>query len=110
MGFSYIHLAFNSLLTCLLVSKEWSRYADKRSPLRVSHPKGIQRSSYFISLPWRYGGPLIIGNTAMHWLMSQSVFLVNTTTYCPTGKVDKNWAWFTVGYSIRAAVVCKLTP
>jgi hypothetical protein len=68
-------------LTCYHVAHEWSRYADKRHFLRVSYPEGMQRSRYFISLPFKYSVPMMVAFTTMCVLVSQSVFLVNCKIY-----------------------------
>ena len=38
-------LLIHSLFATLHVAVEWSRYADKRKPLRVSHPRGLQEGT-----------------------------------------------------------------
>ena len=68
----------------MLVAAEWSRYALRRKPLRVSTPRGPQRSSYFLSVPYRYGIPLMTASGVLQWLVSQSVFLVRTLIFPPT--------------------------
>ncbi|KAH7082209.1 hypothetical protein FB567DRAFT_630623 [Paraphoma chrysanthemicola] len=60
-------------------------YASKRKALRVSSPKGEQRSTYFLSLPWRYGIPLAATSALLHWTLSQSIFLTALATYRPEG-------------------------
>lgn len=52
-----------------------------KKPLRVSAPRGIQRSTYFISMPWRYGVPLISSISVLHWLISQSIFTIGIVYY-----------------------------
>ncbi|KAM0554024.1 hypothetical protein ACHAPJ_007099 [Fusarium lateritium] len=76
----------NSILTQMLVSHQWARSAFIRKTLRVSLPQGKQRSSYELSLPYRYGIPLLVISTLIHWLVSQSIFAVETRgfTYNPT--------------------------
>lgn len=68
----------NSLLTKLLLAQRWARFIVKRSGLRMSSPKGQQRSSYVLSLPYRYSIPLIIASAVLHWLLSQATFVVQT--------------------------------
>ncbi|TGJ79393.1 hypothetical protein E0Z10_g9369 [Xylaria hypoxylon] len=68
----------NSLLTKLLLAQRWARFIVKRSGLRVSSPKGQQRPSYILSLPYRYSIPLIIASAVLHWLLSQALFVVQT--------------------------------
>lgn len=72
---SLIYFSYNYLLTVMLLSQEWSRFYLVKKPLRVSKPIGEQRSTYFLSLPYRYGVPLIIASSTLHWLISQSLFL-----------------------------------
>lgn len=66
----------NALLSTMLVGDEWAGFASERKTLRVSNPRGIQRSSYFISMPLRYGVPFMALFSTEHWLLSQSMFLV----------------------------------
>ena len=109
MIISLLYLAFNALLTCLMIAKEWNTYGKERKTLRVSHPVGIQRSTYFISLPWRYGGPLMAANSVLHWLVSQSIFLVSIVVYipppAPPHTVDRERSVYATGYSTQAALI-----
>ncbi|KAF2029335.1 hypothetical protein EK21DRAFT_67929, partial [Setomelanomma holmii] len=69
------YICTNALLTCFYVESEWQGYGTKRKSLRVSSPLGKQRSTYFLSLPWRYALPLTATFTILHWTLSQSMFL-----------------------------------
>ncbi|KIK55865.1 hypothetical protein GYMLUDRAFT_133530, partial [Collybiopsis luxurians FD-317 M1] len=73
---SMIYIVFNSLCTTLFLALEWSSYSNSRKPLRVSNPCGEQRSTYFLQIPYRYALPLMAYSTVLHWLISQSIFLV----------------------------------
>lgn len=55
-----------------------------KKPLRVSQPKRMQRSSYTLSLPFAYSIPLMVAMMAVHWLVSQGVFLVQTLGFDTT--------------------------
>ncbi|KAF9062623.1 hypothetical protein BDP27DRAFT_1481775 [Rhodocollybia butyracea] len=79
--FSMIYLLFNSLCTKFFLALEWSSYAKSRKPLRVSNPHGEQRSSYFLNIPFRFGLPLMIYSISLHWLLSQSIFVVAVTAW-----------------------------
>ncbi|GAP85633.2 hypothetical protein SAMD00023353_1301040 [Rosellinia necatrix] len=68
----------NSLLTRLLLAQRWAKFIVKRSGLRVPSPQGQQRRSFFLSLPYRYSIPLLILSAVLHWLLSQSFFVVQT--------------------------------
>lgn len=76
---SYLYVAFNALYTCMLLSREWSRYGPARKPLRVTTPLGQQRSTYWLQLPYRYALPLTLLSGLLHWLASQSLFMVSVT-------------------------------
>lgn len=80
-GVSMIYFYANALLTCLLVNQEWQHYAEARKPLRVSVPALGQRSTYFLSLPWRYAVPMQLLWVLLHWSLSQSCFLFAVENY-----------------------------
>ncbi|KAL6712992.1 hypothetical protein ACLMJK_009388 [Lecanora helva] len=72
---SLVYLSYNNLFTSMLLAQEWNGYASHRKTLRVTSPFGEQRSTYWLQLPYRYSVPLLIASAALHWLLSQSVFL-----------------------------------
>lgn len=71
----------------MLLAAEYNDYAIERKPLRVSWAKGLQRSTYYLSLPYRYSIPLMISNTILHWLVSQSFFFVEVVLYDMAGNL-----------------------
>ncbi|KAF5378412.1 hypothetical protein D9757_011163 [Collybiopsis confluens] len=73
---SLVYLLFNSLCTKVFLAREWFSYAHTRKPLRVSSPQGKQRSTYSLQMPYRFVLPLMAYSTLVHWLLSQSLFLV----------------------------------
>ncbi|KAL4892739.1 hypothetical protein BDV59DRAFT_179659 [Aspergillus ambiguus] len=67
--------------TCAKANLEKRRFAPKKG-LRVSGKlHGTQRSTYFLSLPYRYSLPLMGTYAVLHWLVSQSIFYVKVTMY-----------------------------
>lgn len=75
---SFLYLNYNGLMTVMSLAQEWSRYGIRRNGLRVSATtKGAQRSTYFLQLPYRFGVPIILITGTLHWLISQSIFLVS---------------------------------
>ena len=98
--FSMLHFAFNALLTTMALAAEWSRYALHPKGLRVSRlPQNQQRTSYFISLPYRLGIPLIVTSAILQWLISQSLFLVGIEARNGTHDWDPSENVTTCGYS-----------
>jgi hypothetical protein len=75
--FSVLYFQYNAIFTCMLAAKEWSEFGVQRKPVRVSSsPRGAQRTRYFLQLPYAFSIPLIVASIAIHWLISQSIFVV----------------------------------
>ncbi|GES59971.1 peptidase C78, ubiquitin fold modifier-specific peptidase 1/ 2 [Aspergillus terreus] len=55
---SIAYFMYNAVMTCVLLAAEYDDYAVERKPLRVSWARGAQRSTYYLSLPYRYSIPL----------------------------------------------------
>ena len=75
--FSFLYLLYNNIYTSLAQAGEWADFATDRKTLRVTAPKGLQRSTYWLHLPYKYAMPLMGASGLMHWLISQSLFLAN---------------------------------
>jgi hypothetical protein len=95
------YLLINNLLTDMLQGWEWSKIGFGRTKLRTSIPEGQQRTTYFLQLPYKYSLPLMVLMSSLHWLVSQSFFVINVTGYsgssgnwvAETGPTDKvGWA------------------
>jgi hypothetical protein len=52
---SFLYLFYNGLYSSFLAANEWSKFGHTQKSLRVTNPQGLQRSTYFLSLPYRYG-------------------------------------------------------
>lgn len=64
---SFLYFAYNGIFTCMSLASEWSRYFIHRKGLRVSEiPRGAQRSTYFLQLPYRFAIPLMITSGTLH--------------------------------------------
>jgi hypothetical protein len=84
---SFCYLAINSECTAMAGAAEWNSFASSRKGLRVTGPVGQQRDTYFSQLPYRWSLPLTIISGGLHWLLSQSIFLVRIDTYDRKGKL-----------------------
>jgi hypothetical protein len=79
---SFIYLTYNGLFTAMLMGYEWTSYSYKKKRLRISRqPSGFQRSTYFLQLPYRFGIPIAVLSGTLHWLVSQSIFVVSFDLY-----------------------------
>ncbi|OGM45657.1 hypothetical protein ABOM_005450 [Aspergillus bombycis] len=103
--FSMIYFTFNAIFTAMTLAAEWSRYANHRKGLRVSGtPENAQRSSYFLSLPYRFAVPALTFSAILHWLISQSLFLVGIESYTEDLQRNPTRDVITCGYSPPAMV------
>ncbi|KAF2971938.1 hypothetical protein GQX73_g1523 [Xylaria multiplex] len=102
--FSILYSLYGAILTTFLIQREFSLMYSHRKALRVSEPVGIQRSSYFISLPLRYGIPLNVSSALLHWLISQSFFISRITALKPDGIEDYENTFSTLGNSPIAII------
>lgn len=84
--FSCMYLVFNSLLTNICLSAEWNSFAEERKALRVTERRGSQRSTYFLQLPYRYALPFLTLSCGVHWLGSQSYFIVRFAVWNSGGE------------------------
>lgn len=99
---SCTYILYNGLLSTFLVADELVGFAKTRKPLRVSAPVGIQRSSYSVSMPARYGIPLIATIGFLHWTVSQSLFVICIDRYYSTGVEATSQRYVTSGFSCVA--------
>lgn len=101
---SFLYLNYNAFLTSLLLAQEWNGYARHRKTLRVTSATREQRSTFWLQLPYRYNIPLLLVSAALHWLVSQSIFLARVK-YLDIGGVEiPEEEISTCGYSIIATI------
>jgi hypothetical protein len=96
---SFAYLYYNNVLTCMLFAHEWSSMATIRQPLRVSRPRGEQRSTYYLQLPYLYILPLMAAMSCLHWLVARSIFLLSVKVFDNSGAEDPNREVNVCGYS-----------
>ena len=102
---SIVYLSYNGLFTCMFLSAEWASYARDRKGLRVTRPEGYQRESYWLSLPYKVSIPLIMASSALHWILSQSLFLVQINIIDATGNSNQLISINAIGWSTLALTV-----
>jgi hypothetical protein len=90
---SFLYLFYNRILPYQMVAAEWTIFLKEKKSLRVSSlPKLTQRSTYALSLPWKYAIPLMVSFMILHWLISQSVFIVRTNCNA-AGPTDRRMSY-----------------
>ncbi|KAI1745063.1 hypothetical protein F4680DRAFT_404141 [Xylaria scruposa] len=70
------YFSFNNLFTHLQVAEEWEQFGTDYMPLRVTDPEGKQKSTYRLQLPYRYSLPLIALSALLHWLLSNTIYVI----------------------------------
>ncbi|KAI5779603.1 hypothetical protein EDC01DRAFT_731135 [Geopyxis carbonaria] len=73
---SFLYLTYNAIFTGMLMASELDNFAARAKSLRVTKPIVDQRSTYWLQLPYTYSVPLMILSGTLHWLASQSLFLL----------------------------------
>ncbi|KAJ5674773.1 uncharacterized protein N7477_004707 [Penicillium maclennaniae] len=95
------YYCLNNIITDMLAAAEYNSYGVTRKPLRVTRPvKGSQqKSTYWLSIPYQYGVPLLLLHMILHWLISQSLYYVLVVPYNVQGEADYGSEVSSLGYS-----------
>jgi hypothetical protein len=95
------YYCLNNVVTDMLAAAEYNSYGVTRKPLRVSRPqKGSQqKSTYWLSVPYQYGVPLLLLHMLLHWLISQSLYYVLVIPYTIQGEANYTDQLSSVGWS-----------
>lgn len=98
---------YNNVLTTLLAASEYDSYGVKRHGLRVSWPRKrtAQRSTYWLSIPYKYSVPLLITYMTLHWTISQSLFYVQIIPYDVDLEISGDGASSFLSYSPIAILI-----
>ncbi|KAK5739626.1 hypothetical protein LTR17_005110 [Elasticomyces elasticus] len=105
---SFLYLFYNRTLTSMLLTAEYCRFARVRSTLRVSKPKGKQKSTYWLNIPWNYSGLLMTSMATLHWLVARSIFLMKVSVFDNNGVLVPAREINACGYSPLAILVATL--
>ncbi|KAJ5514835.1 hypothetical protein N7463_004387 [Penicillium fimorum] len=85
----------------MLATAEYRPYGVGSKPLRVTWPvkESTQRSTYWLSMPYQYGVPLLVTFTVLHWLNSQSIYYLRVMAYDWTGRPIYRFSVNSLGYN-----------
>ena len=72
------YLLWNNQITRIWGEHEWRSYAGRRKPPRVSYGAKVPgvRNTRWLQLPYVMTAMLMIVSTTMHWVVSQTMFVV----------------------------------
>jgi len=105
LAISTLYLVYDQVYTCMAFADEYARYFRRRQPLRVTRPRGAQRTTHFLTLPYRYILPIMVVSATAHFLLSQGFFLVAVDVFNLDGDIDLEQTIMTVGFSISALIL-----
>jgi hypothetical protein len=101
LAVSLLYVVYTGIWGKLAVTREFDNLAKSQKGLRVSNaPHGNQRSSHFLTLPIKYAVPLMACSAVLHWLCSQSLFLVRFDGITSNGKLDEKDRMVRLGYNV----------
>ncbi|KAL2068529.1 hypothetical protein VTL71DRAFT_14866 [Oculimacula yallundae] len=80
-----VSFVFMSIMSSLFLAEDWSKFAFMSQSLMVSSPVGIQRGTWLLGAPLGWGSALLILQTLLHWLLSQSIFVVQISIFNKDG-------------------------
>lgn len=109
---SFLYMVYNTIFTLMHLGEAWDTFGAQTPPtshrtstkqthryLRVSDPKGRQKSTHFLNLPFRYAVPLIMISGLLHWLMSQAFYLANISVTPRDGTLPRHDEITTVAFA-----------
>ncbi|PLN85485.1 hypothetical protein BDW42DRAFT_202356 [Aspergillus taichungensis] len=100
---SMIYYLVNNALTRMLLAAEYSGYAIKRKPLRVSFPEGHQRSTYYLTIPYRWSVPTLVIFSVLHLLMAEAFSFMEAIPYSVHQQFEESRSMHGIGLSIAAS-------
>lgn len=102
---SFCYLAINSECTSMAGAREWNQLGTSHKGLRVTRPKHEQRSTYFLQLPYKFSLPLTFFSGFLHWLLSQSMFVVRIEHVTRKGVLDSEESRSGIGISALSFII-----
>jgi hypothetical protein len=92
----------------MALSHEWGQFGTHRKGLRVMKPRGHQRQTYFFQLPLKIGMPLNALDGLLHWLVSQTLFVVRMDRRNREGLLESDYLLAAYGFSSSALLTLLL--
>jgi ABC-type Fe3+ transport system permease subunit len=100
---TFCYVFYNSILTGMLLEAEHSGFTHARQALRVSHPTGAQKKTYWLQLPCIYSIPTMAGIAVLHFLVGRSLYLVDVRIFNEFSEFDQSNSHSAYGYSLLPA-------
>ncbi|KAL5384274.1 hypothetical protein DPSP01_005420 [Paraphaeosphaeria sporulosa] len=105
-----VWLLYMGILTSMFLAADWAAFGTKGQRLMVKNARGEQRGTWLLGAPLAWGLPLLILQVILHWLISQSIFLISLNIHDPDGTLTKyrkeGPRFLNCGYSPIAIIFC----
>lgn len=102
-----VWLTYANTLTSMFLAADWTKFgtAAGGQTLMVVSPRGEQRGTWLLGAPLAYAMPILILQIVLHWLVSQSIFVVSVDVFNPDGTPNQDQTRNTTcGYSPIAII------
>jgi hypothetical protein len=101
-----VWLLYMGIVTSMFLAADWATFGSTPHTLQVSSPAGQQRGSWLLGAPPAYGAVLLVLQVILHWLVSQSIFVISISIYTPDGSQphDTMSKFVNCGYSPIAII------
>lgn len=99
-----LYIVYKGLMTAMFNAKDWSNFGFGDQHLMVSTPAGKQRGTWVLGVPKYSGMALLVLQTLLHWLISESIFVVQVTVFGTDGQINASDHISNCGYSPIAIV------
>lgn len=103
LALSFCYPTMNSQCTAIAGAAERNNLAASRKDLRVARPVEDQREKYFLQLPYRWSLPPVAASSYLHWLLSQSIYIVRINKYCRDSRATKKESYTAIGFSATSS-------
>ncbi|KAF2446815.1 hypothetical protein P171DRAFT_409004 [Karstenula rhodostoma CBS 690.94] len=105
-----VWLLYMGIMTSMFLAADWATFGTKGQPLMVNNAHGKQRGTWLLGAPLVWGLPLLILQVILHWLISQSIFLISLNIHDPDGTLTQHRRagprFLNCGYSPIAIIFC----
>ena len=100
-----IWLLYMGIMTSMFLAADWSIFGIKGHPLMVKNARGEQRGMWLLGAPLVWGAPLLVLQIILHWLISQSIFVISLNIHNPDGSPNQGRPYYrNCGYSPIAII------
>ncbi|KAF6818735.1 hypothetical protein CSOJ01_01688 [Colletotrichum sojae] len=80
LGISITILSLDVIYTRMFMTREWASYSRRPRPLRVSIPRGQQRSNHVLQIPLPPAVGIQAIGVLVHWLCSNALYVTSIET------------------------------